>query len=53
MEKIILLHTNDLHSHLENWPKIRRFLLNRKQEEASGKRSSRSILAISLIGGIR
>lgn len=33
MEKIILLHTNDLHSHLENWPKIRRFLLNRKQEE--------------------
>lgn len=38
MEKIILLHTNDLHSHLENWPKIRRFLLNRKQEEASGKK---------------
>lgn len=38
MEKIILLHTNDLHSHLENWPKIRRFLLNRKQEEAAGKK---------------
>lgn len=35
MEKIILLHTNDLHSHLENWPKIRRFLLNRKQEETA------------------
>ncbi|MGO3116433.1 bifunctional metallophosphatase/5'-nucleotidase [Enterococcus pseudoavium] len=38
MEKIILLHTNDLHSHLENWPKIRRFLLNRKQEETPEKK---------------
>ncbi|MBM7713020.1 bifunctional metallophosphatase/5'-nucleotidase [Enterococcus xiangfangensis] len=38
MEKIILLHTNDLHSHLENWPKIRRFLLNRKQEETADKK---------------
>ncbi|MDT2598013.1 bifunctional UDP-sugar hydrolase/5'-nucleotidase [Enterococcus dongliensis] len=38
MEKIILLHTNDLHSHLENWPKIRRFLLNRKQEETPAKK---------------
>ncbi|MGX7125636.1 bifunctional metallophosphatase/5'-nucleotidase [Enterococcus viikkiensis] len=38
MEKIILLHTNDLHSHLENWPKIRRFLLNRKQEETAEKK---------------
>lgn len=37
MEKIILLHTNDLHSHLENWPKLRRFLLNRKQEETADK----------------
>lgn len=26
MEKISILHTNDLHSHFENWPKIRRFL---------------------------
>lgn len=32
MEKIRLLHTNDLHSHLENWPKIRRFLDQRKRE---------------------
>ncbi|MGM0123469.1 hypothetical protein IGI37_000835 [Enterococcus sp. AZ194] len=32
MEKIRLLHTNDLHSHLENWPKIRRFLIQRKHE---------------------
>lgn len=37
MEKIFLLHTNDLHSHLENWPKIRRFLKQRKAEcEAKG-----------------
>ncbi|MEY8445847.1 bifunctional UDP-sugar hydrolase/5'-nucleotidase [Enterococcus ratti] len=26
MEEIVFLHTNDLHSHLENWPKIRRFI---------------------------
>ncbi|MEQ7179638.1 bifunctional metallophosphatase/5'-nucleotidase [Enterococcus thailandicus] len=32
MEKIMLLHTNDLHSHLENWPRIRRFLEQRKRE---------------------
>jgi 2',3'-cyclic-nucleotide 2'-phosphodiesterase (5'-nucleotidase family) len=30
MEKIIFLHTNDLHSHFENWPKTRRFLMQRK-----------------------
>lgn len=32
MEKIVLLHTNDLHSHLENWPKIRRFIEQKKLE---------------------
>ncbi|MCB5950994.1 metallophosphatase [Enterococcus sp. BWT-B8] len=32
MEEIIILHTNDLHSHFENWPKIRRFLLEKKAE---------------------
>ncbi|WP_066314281.1 bifunctional UDP-sugar hydrolase/5'-nucleotidase [Bacillus sp. FJAT-29814] len=26
MEKIYLYHTNDLHSHLENWPRIKQFL---------------------------
>lgn len=31
MEKIRLLHTNDIHSHLEKWPKIRRFLQERQQ----------------------
>lgn len=32
MEKIVLLNTNDLHSHLENWPKIRRFIEQKKRE---------------------
>ncbi len=27
METIHILHTNDLHSHFENWPRMRRFLL--------------------------
>lgn len=32
MEKVKLLHTNDLHSHFENWPKIRRFLLSEQED---------------------
>ncbi|MTD41671.1 bifunctional metallophosphatase/5'-nucleotidase [Erwinia sp. CPCC 100877] len=32
MEEIVILHTNDLHSHLENWPKIRRYLKKQKQQ---------------------
>ena len=38
MEKLTILHTNDLHSHLENWPKIRRYLDSRRQalQESSG-----------------
>lgn len=31
MEEIIIFHTNDLHSHLENWPKIRRYLNQKKK----------------------
>ncbi|KRL05584.1 bifunctional metallophosphatase/5'-nucleotidase [Liquorilactobacillus hordei] len=31
-EKITILHTNDLHSHLENWPKIRRYLINTREK---------------------
>ncbi|WP_207942326.1 hypothetical protein DOK78_001051 [Enterococcus sp. DIV2402] len=31
MEKIRILHTNDLHSHFENWPKIRRFIQERQK----------------------
>lgn len=30
-ETIHLLHTNDLHSHFENWPKIRRFLIEKQE----------------------
>ena len=31
-DQIAILHTNDLHSHLERWPKIRRHLLTRKRQ---------------------
>ncbi|HLR09908.1 MAG TPA: 5'-nucleotidase C-terminal domain-containing protein [Sporosarcina sp.] len=30
METIHILHTNDLHSHFEYWPQIRRFLLEKR-----------------------
>ncbi|GAX07215.1 5'-nucleotidase [Secundilactobacillus pentosiphilus] len=36
-EKITILHTNDLHSHFENWPKIRRYLIEERQRyQAAG-----------------
>lgn len=39
MDKVAILHTNDLHSHFENWPKIRRFMkLRTKQLEDKGYR---------------
>src|SRR5699024_1654510 len=31
-EKITILHTNDFHSHFENWPKVRRYLQKTKKE---------------------
>ncbi|KRL23288.1 bifunctional metallophosphatase/5'-nucleotidase [Lentilactobacillus kisonensis] len=31
-EKITILHTNDIHSHFENWPRIRRFILRRREQ---------------------
>lgn len=37
VEEITLLHTNDLHSHFENWPKIRRFLQKEQAESSSDK----------------
>lgn len=37
MEEIILLHTNDLHSHFENWPKIRRFLIEKQKVQTFDK----------------
>ncbi|MBP2966750.1 metallophosphoesterase, partial [Acinetobacter baumannii] len=36
-EKIHLLHTNDLHSHFENWPKIRRLLIDRQNKLKASK----------------
>lgn len=30
MERITLLHTNDFHSHLENWPRLRRYVLDQQ-----------------------
>ncbi len=41
MEKIVILHTNDLHSHLENWPRIRRFLDQRKRENEKKEKRQR------------
>lgn len=32
MEKISILHTNDIHSHLDKWPRIRRYLTNVKEK---------------------
>lgn len=31
-EKIAFLHTNDLHSHFENWPKVRHYLLDKRAQ---------------------
>ena len=36
-EQVTILHTNDLHSHFENWPRIQRYLLaERAQRQAEG-----------------
>lgn len=45
MEKIEILHTNDLHSHLENWPKIRRYL---QQKQTFAKRAHRTLWTFDL-----
>ncbi|KRN01183.1 5-nucleotidase [Levilactobacillus senmaizukei DSM 21775 = NBRC 103853] len=38
MEWLTILHTNDLHSHFENWPRIRRYLTTTKRSTlASGE----------------
>lgn len=37
-DKITILHTNDFHSHFENWPKVRRYLQQTKKElESQGQ----------------
>ncbi|WP_283678658.1 bifunctional metallophosphatase/5'-nucleotidase [Lentilactobacillus sp. Marseille-Q4993] len=45
-EKITILHTNDIHSHFENWPKIRRFLL--AQKEQLEKQDDSSVITVDL-----
>lgn len=45
MEKITLIHTNDLHSHLENWPKIRRYIDQRQREI---KEKGNSVITVDL-----
>ncbi|MBM7616524.1 2',3'-cyclic-nucleotide 2'-phosphodiesterase (5'-nucleotidase family) [Weissella uvarum] len=30
-ENLLILHTNDLHSHLENWPKVKRYIKTQQQ----------------------
>ncbi|GIN88070.1 putative metallophosphoesterase YunD [Heyndrickxia sporothermodurans] len=32
IENIHIYHTNDIHSHFENWPRIRDFLMSKKKE---------------------
>lgn len=34
MEEIRIVHTNDLHSHFENWPMIRRYLERAQKDES-------------------
>lgn len=36
MEKIHLYHTNDVHSHLEHWPRIQQFLKQRREMHLAG-----------------
>ncbi|PRO77937.1 multifunctional 2',3'-cyclic-nucleotide 2'-phosphodiesterase/5'-nucleotidase/3'-nucleotidase [Lactiplantibacillus pentosus] len=36
-EQVTILHTNDLHSHFENWPRVQRYLLSeRTQRQQAG-----------------
>lgn len=35
METIHIFHTNDFHSHLEHWPRIQEFLMNKKKHHQS------------------
>lgn len=45
MEEIVIFHTNDIHSHLENWPKIRRYLLGQKEKY---KQLGKTVLTVDL-----
>ncbi len=44
-KKITIIHTNDLHSHLEHWPKMRRYLDQRKREADT---TEETVIAVDL-----
>lgn len=39
MEEVVIFHTNDLHSHLENWPKIRRYIIEKRADYLAENKS--------------
>lgn len=45
-EKLTILHTNDLHSHFENWPRIRKFITDRRAELE--KQPNSSVITVDL-----
>ncbi|MDK4389455.1 5'-nucleotidase C-terminal domain-containing protein [Enterococcus faecalis] len=45
MEEIVLFHTNDLHSHFENWPKIRRLV---KAKRSLYQKEGKTVVTIDL-----
>ena len=45
METIHIYHTNDLHSHLENWPRIQQFL---KQKQAQHQKNGEEIFLFDI-----
>ena len=45
MEEIVLFHTNDLHSHFENWPKIRRLV---KAKRSLHQKEGKTVVTIDL-----
>ncbi|WP_268913190.1 bifunctional metallophosphatase/5'-nucleotidase [Lentilactobacillus sp. SPB1-3] len=46
-ERLTILHTNDLHSHLENWPRIRRYLISERQQILNQYKGS-SVITVDL-----
>ncbi|MFC6181087.1 bifunctional metallophosphatase/5'-nucleotidase [Lactiplantibacillus daowaiensis] len=44
-EQVTILHTNDLHSHFEHWPRIRRYLLT---QQATQQAAGHSVLTLDL-----
>lgn len=44
-EDITILHTNDIHSHFENWPRIRRFLLAQQEQQ---RQAGQTVVTVDL-----